>query len=230
MNRRDLIITAACAGSLAIAEGFRPRKNVSLLGSSALADVLPASFGDWRSQDVGDPLAVNGEGTLAAELYNELVVRVYRNLTTSAEVLALFAYGRRQTDELQLHRPEVCYPAFGFELVRNEAFALRLADRADLPTRRLFAEGSSHQESILYWSRMGEHLPTSGGSQRQARLQIAMSGIIPDGLLCRFSTNTDQPAQGWSRLEAFIPDLIRAVPVQHRRVLVGTQIADALVG
>ena len=31
--------------------------------SGKLADAVPAVFGDWTSQDMGDPLAVNGKGT-----------------------------------------------------------------------------------------------------------------------------------------------------------------------
>jgi len=226
--RRDLLIGAACATGAAAGVALKPRREVPLLKHGKLADLVPATFGQWASEDIGDPYAINGKGTLSAKLYNELVVRQYVNRTTQVAIMMLLAYGGRQTDELQLHRPEVCYPAFGYSLTRNEPVSLAVGRSASLPARRLAAESEDHRESIIYWSRIGELLPQDGGEQRMARIKIAMQGIIPDGLLSRFSVASDAPEPAWKIIENFVVELIAATPAAGRLVLVGTERANRI--
>lgn len=228
--RRDIIIGAACAAAAAAGTALKPRRHVSLLAEGeSLSDIVPAKFGAWRSEDVGDPMAINGPETLSARLYNQLVSRAYVNDETQASVLMLLAYGGQQTDELQLHRPEVCYPAFGFTLLKNEETTLDLAKGVAVPARRILADGNSRKEGVIYWTRMGEYLPASGGQQREDRFRIALQGIIPDGLLSRFSTVTSGSDNAWDNLESFVGALVAAVPAKHRKVLIGTERANALV-
>lgn len=227
IHRRDIVMGLTCSVAAGAAHAMRPRRNVSLLGDAKLADVVPATFGDWESEDVGDPLAINGPGTLSAKLYNQLLVRTYRN-ADGVQLLALLAYGGRQTDELQLHRPEVCYPAFGFNLLRNEPVDVPVAPGVKVPARRLSAENSERTEAIIYWSRMGEFLPRDGGQQRADRLRIAMQGIIPDGLLCRFSAAEALDGSPWASIEAFLPEFLSAIKPDARKVLIGSQLAAAM--
>jgi EpsI family protein len=226
--RRDLLLGALCVSGAVAGTALKPRREVRLLTSGKLADIVPRTFGDWNSEDVGDPYAVNGEGTLSAKLYNELLVRQYVNFKAGTGVTLLMAYGGRQSDELQLHRPEVCYPAFGFNLTRNEPLTLPIGDSVSVPARRLAAEADGRVESIIYWSRMGELLPQDGGQQRTARLKIAMQGIIPDGLLSRFSMTGNNPKLEWLAIEGFVAELIGAVAPARRNILIGSERADTL--
>jgi EpsI family protein len=226
ISRRNVVLGGACVAAAVAGTALRPRQEQPLLTGAKLAEVVPAKFGRWVSEDVGDPYAINGEGTLADKLYNELVTRLYVDESSGTAVMSLLAYGGRQSDELQLHRPEVCYPAFGYNLVRNDATMLPLGSRATLPVRRLAAEAEGRRESIVYWSRMGEFLPQDGGEQRAARLRIAMQGVIPDGLLCRFSTAGDYPERDWPVIGRFIGELLAAVRPDMRKVLIGTQRAQ----
>lgn len=221
--RRNLILGGACLVAAVAGTALKPRHEVPLLKGAKLAQVVPAAFGDWISEDMSDPLAINGEGTLSAKLYNELVVRQYVHPKAEVAITMLLAYGGRQSDELQLHRPEICYPAFGYELKRNEAISLPVGGSATVPARRLLAEQEGRRESIIYWSRMGEKLPQDGGQQREARLEIAMQGIIPDGLLSRFSIVGDDPNQDWRAIGAFVTELIAAIAPNRRNVLIGTE-------
>lgn len=227
MDRRALIAGAACVGGALLAQQLKPHKYVSLLKSGTLDSMIPRTFGAWSSEDVGDPLALNGPGTLSAKLYNQLVTRAYENATTGKRIWMLLAHGERQSDELQLHRPEVCYPAFGFEVLRNEPLQLRLEDSVMVPARRLLCKAPSHEERVLYWSRMGEFLPIDASEQRLDRFKNAVAGIIPDGVLCRFSF-ADPEAQSWADLEQFVPELLKATGPQGRRVLLGTARGQAL--
>jgi len=229
IGRRDVLLGALCVGGAVAGTALKPRREVRLLASGKLADVVPATFGAWISENAGDPYAVNGEGTLSAKLYNELLVRQYINTETGVGVMMLMAYGGRQSDELQLHRPEVCYPAFGFNVTRNEPVALPLSRSVSVPARRLAAEAEGRIESIIYWSRMGELLPQNGAQQRSARLKIAMQGIIPDGLLSRFSMVGVDPKREWRVIEGFVAELMGAVAPARRNILIGSERANALV-
>src|SRR5690606_29749762 len=142
----------------------------------------------------------------------------------------LMAYGANQTDSLQLHRPEVFYPAFGYKLVRNEAVNVPLPGAVTIPARQLAAEGNGRQESVLYWTRIGEYLPTSGEEQRRDRLVTAFRGVIPDGVLMRFSTLADSPGGDWGQLKSFVAELVLAVTPDGRPVLIGTERSRALQG
>ncbi len=226
--RREFLIGGVCLAAAGGAAWLKPRHEVPLLRGGKVAEVVPATFGDWTSEDVGDPYAVNGEQTLASKLYSEQEVRNYRNSRTNADIMMLLAYGQRQSDELQLHRPEVCYPAFGYSLVRNEPVSVPIGGKAVIPARRLAAEAEGRRENIIYWTRMGEFLPQGKGQQRVDRLQIAMQGIIPDGLLSRFSVAGDNPDQDWKVIEAFVAELITAIDPTKRKVLIGTERADLL--
>ena len=175
---------------------------------------------------MGDPLAINGPGTLSSKLYNQLVTRLYAD-GRGSQVLMLLAHGERQSDELQLHRPEICYPAFGYALLKNEATSVRLASQVAVPARRLLAKSPSNEESVIYWTRLGENFPVSFDEQRTARFNDTLAGIIPDGILCRFST-ADNTAAAWPRLEGFVRTLVEATSQKGRPVLIGTERSGAL--
>ncbi len=226
IRRRELLMGGACLAAAGTAAWLKPRREAPLLKSGSVAKIVPSAFGDWTSQDVGDPYAVNGEQTLSSKLYNELIVRNYRHAKSGLEILMLLAYGHRQSDELQLHRPEICYPAFGYALVRNEPCTLAVGQQATIPARRLSAEAEDRHESVIYWTRMGEALPQDSRQQRVARLKIAMEGIIPDGVLARFSAGGGVADQDWVKIADFIAELIFAVDPDHRNILIGTERAN----
>lgn len=220
---------AACVASAGGAYALKPRREVLLLpASEQLEDIVPMTMPGWTSENVGDPLALNQEGSLSARLYNQVVTRVYAQPATGVQIMALLAYGAKQNDDLQLHRPEVCYPAFGFDLRQNRADQLPLSDDVKLPVRRLVAVGEDSSQYVTYWSRLGEYLPQSGSEQRDARFQSAFRGIVPDGILCRFSAWGDSPEAGWRATDELVRALLTAIKSPRRAVLIGSARAAAL--
>lgn len=226
--RRDLILGGACLAAAGAAYGLKPRHTLSLLGSQKLADVTPMTFGAWTGRDVGDLVAPKEENSLAAKLYSQTVERVFRNGATGAEVMVLLAYGAHESDELQLHRPEVCYPAFGFALSQNTAHPLLVANGVTLPTRRLVADAPGRKESIVYWSRLGNALPSSGGEQRVDRFKAALSGYITDGLLARFSVVGGDPSSDFEVVDSLIVAFLKAVRPQALQAFIGAPLAASI--
>jgi EpsI family protein len=227
MLRRDLILGGLGLGALGLSEALRPRQRLVLLKNATVAEALPANFGAWSSQDT---TLVNPAqaGRLARTLYSEIVSRIYFQRGGEAAVMLLIAYGDTQSDLLQLHRPESCYPAVGFNLQESRPLALTMSPGVILPGRRVVATTDERVESIVYWTRLGELLPQSGTEQRTARLENAMRGYVPDGILVRCSALGEvEPA--FRMLQAFVPEMMRAVHRAQRPAFVGSKIARQFV-
>ena len=228
-SRRDFILGAACVLSAGAALALKPRRKVSLLPpGKKLSGILPQGFGRWASRDVSDLYAPQTPDSLLAQLYGETVGRIYSQQETGVEIMMLMAHGDSQSNELQLHRPEVCYPAFGFALVESQPVELAIAKGVRLPGRRLIAQSSQQKEAVIYWTRLGEFFPTGVTEQRLERLDTAMHRYIPDGLLARFSIAGPDTASAFGILRQFISELVMQVADGQRAVLIGTSRARML--
>lgn len=226
--RRDLLIGTACVGAAALAYGLKPRRRLTLLPQGKMEDLLPITFTGWSAEASDGLVKPKSEGELAATLYSEMVGRVYHEAATGESVMMLVAYGDTQSDLLQLHRPEACYPAVGFELISSKPALLKAAGGAQVPVRRVVARAPGRQENIVYWTRMGEYLPGNGSEQRSVRLKTAMEGYVPDGVLIRFSVAGENADEAFAVMDRFIPALLAAVAADKRRALVGTRLAKTM--
>ncbi|MBX3483733.1 exosortase-associated protein EpsI, V-type [Phenylobacterium sp.] len=227
IKRRDLLLAGLAVGGLGTAEALRPRKRLTLLGKGAtISGALPQTFSGWESEDttlVNPAMA----GRLAKTLYSETVSRLYYD-QTGHEVMMLIAYGDTQSDLLQLHRPESCYPAVGYTIQLSKATDVVVSPSVSVPARRVIASTEDRVENIIYWTRLGERLPQSAGDQRTARLQNAMEGYVPDGVLIRLSTFGDVPDVAFNTLDSFIPLMLRAVQPKQLPAFIGTSLARRL--
>ena len=229
-SRREFLIGGACALTAGAAYAATPRERMSLLGKAKLETIIPHSFGNWAEQPSTGVVVPQNDNSLAAQLYAQTVTRMFINNSDGTGVMALFAYGDTQSDQLQLHRPEVCYPAFGFAVVESIAVDITLARGAVIPARRLTAQSALRTEHIAYWTRIGEFLPQNGKAQRAAKLRTAFQGIIPDGILVRISNLETTPDAGFALNTRFVDEMITAIPKQGLPALVGTQIAQQITG
>jgi EpsI family protein len=226
--RRDLLLGAAALAAAGLAYELKPRKHKLLLQKSKMAAVVPIKVGAWSAEAAPNLITPDTTGKLAAMLYSELVERVYTNADTGREVMMLIAYGDTQSDLLQLHRPESCYPAVGYNLALSAPTQVALGDGAALPSRKVIARKGDRQENIIYWTRLGEYLPASARDQKVDRLRAAMSGVIPDGALFRFSEVGDDAQRSFDGIDVFIRDLVMAVAPGQRQALLGTRLAGVL--
>lgn len=219
MRRRDVLMGAAGFAAAGAAFGLTPRKRLDLMRGAKLRDVVPARFGRWSSHVSEDLVQPKTEGTLAAKLYSDTLPRMYREVGSGQEVMVLMAYGSTQSDLLQLHRPESCYPAFGYAIQKSVVGMVKHR-RGDVPVRELVAAGPARTESILYWTRVGDALPLSGAEQRMDKLRMAIEGYVPDGLLARFSVSGGHAAD-FALLRSFAAGLLDAVTDARLLALTG---------
>lgn len=227
-SRRDLIIGATCGAGAALAWDLIPRRHVSLLGSRRLDSIIPRQFGEWVSRDVTDLVAPKTEDSLASRIYGQTVSRVYRRESSGSEIMMLMAHGDTQSDDLQVHRPEKCYPAVGFAISENARLSPPIGAGETLPGRRMVATAPDRREIIFYWTRLGEYFPVSERQQQVARLRTALRGVVADGLLARFSMIDPDLGSALTTMEGFVRQMVWATAPANRDVLVGIARARAL--
>jgi EpsI family protein len=230
-NRRDLILGGACVIGSGAALALKPRRKVTLMAEGKkLSNILPRKFGEWESSDVSDLYAPQTPDSLLAQLYGQTVGRIFIHRASRVQIMMLAAHGDSQSNELQLHRPEVCYPAFGFALLDSRPIELSIAKAVTLPGRRLIAQSSLQKQAVIYWTRLGETFPVTVTEQRLARLNSAMHRYSPDGLLARFSVAGTDTEASFTSMRSFISDLVMEVAAADRGVLVGSERAARLGG
>lgn len=229
--RRDFLIGGACVAALGMAEALRPRTLQTLMPQQPLTNLVPKTIGPWTLGEGGDIVVPDIPGSLSDKLYADTLTRLYVNAKTGEQIMLLIAYGRAQSDILQLHRPESCYPAIGLAIQSRRNDDIALGKSATIPAVALTAGEGIRMEDIVYWTRLGEFLPRSAGEQRRDRLKTAMDGIVSDGVLIRASTLRLGPdaAPGYAMLNAFLAALIGAIPANSRPGFIGTERAKALV-
>lgn len=227
INRRHAIMGLACLAAAGSAAALKPRRKLFLAGPNKLDQAIPNAFGGWVAQPSDAIITPDEADSLASKVYSQTVGRLYTN-QSGAMVMLLVAYGDTQNDLLQLHRPEVCYPAFGFRIDHSAKAMVMLAPQVEIPGRALTASASQRVEQILYWTRIGEHLPTDGREQQVAKLEDQFAGVIPDGVLVRISTIDEDQSDGLALNRQFAADLLSAIAPADRPMLIGTAAARAL--
>lgn len=229
IDRRDLLAGMACLGSLGLAETLRPRERLVLMPRGGkLASLVPQDIGPWRAAPGGDIVIPRTDGTLASTIYSDQMARRYvSGDPRRAEIMVVAAYGAAQSDTLQLHRPEVCYPAVGFEVSGRRLIDLHIAGGASLPTVALTARAKERTEDVLYWTRVGDDLPRTASEQRSGRLRAAFAGYVGDGVLFRLSAVRMDSAAQFDDLTEFTKVLVGELSAPARIALLGRRFKNS---
>lgn len=220
IDRRDVLLGGAMLAAATGALALTPRQRLEYLGRNKLDTVVPRRIGPWTEKSSDAFVLPRTPNSLAAQLYSDQIARLYV-APDNIPVMVVMAYGNLQSDQLQLHRPEVCYAAVGFQISASTRNDLPLTPSVMLPVRELVATSDARIEPICYWTRIGDALPTSGNEQRWAKLAQEIHGIIPDGILVRLSTVAPPSPEIFAGLRAFGTALVQSVAAANRPILIG---------
>lgn len=183
----------------------------------ALDRMIPAQIGGWSYRDQSG-IVLPPSDSLSDWLYSGLVTRNYVS-GDRLPIMLLVAYSNVQDGMLQLHRPEVCYPAGGYRLTPTRLESIASGLGGTIAANTFSADGISRTEQVLYWTRIGNRFPTSWLDQRIAVLRSNLEGIIPDGVLVRISTLAPDMASAQSDLTSFAAQLVKDMSPAGRRLL-----------
>lgn len=218
ISRRKLMIGLGVGATVGLSELYVPKRSMPRLTEAKFEGLFPKQLGPWSYMNASG-LILPPEDQLSRRLYEQLLTRVYER--GDDQVMLVLAYSSIQEGRLQVHRPEVCYPAAGFTIVENIPFHVPIDDRFSLSARFLVADRNARRECIVYWTRVGPEVPTRWFDQRLMMAKANLQGYIPDGLLGRVSLVTADVVEAKQVLSAFIRALVDDTNRQGREILIG---------
>jgi EpsI family protein len=217
IDRRKLLLGLLFASAAGLAAWRQPSKHLDYLGKAKLDDIVPKTIGPWKFV-AASGLVVPPEDQMLRTLYSQLLTRVYDDGINSP-VMLLMAQSGSQTGVLQVHRPETCYTAGGYQISPVSPHPIRLASEV-LPANSMDATFEGLTEHVIYWTRVGNRVPASWSQQKLAVAEQNLRGIIPDAILVRVSTVSPDGPSARASLDAFTRAMLASVPPQHRSVFI----------
>jgi EpsI family protein len=223
LTRRAIIAAALMAAAAGAGQAMVPTKRMAQLrGPFKLDDIVPSAFAGWQI----DPRAVGGivnpqTEELLNKLYSQILNRVYVDPYGHSIMLSI-AYGADQADDdVQLHYPEVCYPAQGYRVnarhLGEVPTAQGLIHVRQLETQHL----DQFFEPVTYWTVVGDEQSLSGWDRKLSEIRHGLKGEIVDGLLFRVSSRDRDSKQAFALQAGFIRDIVQAMTPKARRQLAG---------
>jgi EpsI family protein len=223
LTRRAVIAAVAMAAASATGAMMVPTKRMSVLrGPFQLADLVPTSFGEWRVDgNVATGIVNPQTEAMLNRLYSQLLDRVYVD-QSGHRIMVSVAYGDDQADDsVQLHYPEVCYPAQGFQVNSNRIDKIQTTD-GDIRVRRLETRYTdTRYEPVTYWTVIGDQQSLGGWDRKFAEIRRGLHGEIVDGLLFRVSSIDRNTADAFTVQDAFIRAVVGAMSPRARLQLAG---------
>ena len=217
LSRREMVLGLGMLGAAGVIALRRPDIKLDYLGAHKLDQVLPERIGRWNFVS-SSGLIVPPNDELALAIYTQTLTRVYTD--GNRAIMLLIAYSASQTGFLQVHRPEFCYTASGFALSEPQLHDVRVAADKSIRVNTLTAMREGAGEKLLYWTRIGDHIPTSWAGQRLDVAEDNLKRLIPDAALIRVSTPLDNDEAAIAGMEEFVRAMLASVAPQFRRVLV----------
>lgn len=222
LTRRAIIAALIMGLAAALSWFLTPTHRLADENPIQLESMIPTAFGDWAVDRNAHAGVVNPQQTeLINRLYSQTLSRTYVNTKTGDRIMLSIAYGEDQRDSMQVHYPEVCYPAQGFEVRSNTVGELALVGGA-IPVRRLETVlNNSRFEPVTYWTMLGDTPQLGGVKKKLAEMRYGLRGQIVDGLLFRVSSIDRNTATAFDSQAAFATDMLASLPASDRHRLSG---------
>jgi EpsI family protein len=215
-----LLILMLAASGLALA--LRPTVKISAEGRVIdLETIIPHTFGEWREEPQNSVQIVDPQQQqMIQKIYTQTLNRTYVNNNGYRIMLAL-AYGEDQRDSMQVHYPEVCYPAQGFTLQEKKPGILT-TETGSIGVTRLMTNLGPRNEPVTYWKTVGDRVVQSGIQKKIAEMSYGLNGKIPDGMLVRVSSIDANAAHAYEMQTRFADQMLRALKPEYRSRLDGS--------
>jgi len=221
INRRMLIIALLMFSGAGLAWAMKPTQRIADASEKpVLKTLIPSQIGEWKIDASIVPIEPSPDVQAALnKIYNQTLSRTYVN-PAGRRIMLSIAYGGDQSDSMQVHQPEVCYAAQGFEVFGAVA-GLLLTQYGELPVKRLIARQGNRNEPITYWVVVGDKATLSGLKQKLAQLSYGLTGKVPDGFLVRISSIDLDRQSAYQLQEEFIKSMLGAMNEKDRARIVG---------
>ena len=186
-----------------------------------LENMVPRQFGEWREQTGLAVQLVDPEMQANVNrLYSQTLSRTYVN-PEGYRIMLSIAYGKDQSDALQVHKPEICYPAQGFQLQTKERFLLEMPERS-FPATRLMTALGQRFEPVTYWIVLGDDVTRGGVDKKLKEMRYSLlEHTMPDGMLVRVSSIDRDAQKAFDLQRTFATALVGAISPENRSRFAG---------
>ncbi|MFP5410632.1 MAG: exosortase-associated protein EpsI, B-type [Gammaproteobacteria bacterium] len=221
LSFRHVLIGLFMFAGAGLALALKPTDQLTDQAQFELETLVPKQFGDWKLDETIATLLVTPElQKVIDETYSQTLTRTYVN-GAGKRIMLSVAYGGAHGEGMQTHRPEVCYPAQGFQVVKNTRPDVLNTDFGELPIRRLVAAQGPRNEPITYWVVVGDQQTQFGLGMKLAQMRYTLTGVIPDGMLVRVSSIDRDEAGAYEIQTDFIRAMLGALRDGERERLTG---------
>jgi EpsI family protein len=220
---RVVVTGLAMLVAAAVAVGMKPTRMLAEERARLDLDaMIPSQFGDWGIDTSIVPVLPSPDVQAKLNsIYSQTLARTYVN-SRGERIMLSIAYGGVQEEGLQTHVPEMCYPAQGFDVLKQEAG--ELASRfGDLAVKRLVASQGRRVEPITYWMTVGDQVVRVGWRWKLAQLRYGLTGVLPDGMLVRVSSIQADERAAYRAHHEFVDAMLGAIDQRDRTHFVGSQ-------
>jgi EpsI family protein len=219
--RRNILLMVFMYAAAGLAMLLHPTHRITDDGPKInLETMIPKQFADWKLDQTIVPLKVSPEVEAnLARIYNQTLSRTYVN-NHGDQIMLSIAYGSNQSSSLQVHRPDVCYNAQGFQISNMEKSFVQTVT-GQVPVMQMVATQGKRIEPITYWITVGDTVVRGWLEQKLAKIKYGLTGIVSSGILVRVSNISSDAPDSYRLHEVFINDLLKAVQPNDRLRLVG---------
>lgn len=221
--RKNILLMVLMLLASGLAYALVPTHRIADDGKKVeLANIIPRSFGHWHEQKQDAQIVSPVQKETMERIYSQTLTRVYHSDSGDSIMLSI-AYGADQSDDKQMHFPEVCYPAQGFQILNRQNGVVQ-TEYGNIRVKRLLTAGS-RTEPVTYWSTVGDKVVVGGNETKLEQLRYGFRGQIPDGLLFRVSSISSDTSAAYASQDSFVRDLLSFLSVEDRRKIAGLSLA-----
>jgi EpsI family protein len=220
-RRHALLLALGMGAAAALAAALKPERRTDAAGLRVDLDrLIPDQFGTWQTDRVAAAFvrASDRKGS-RVRLYDQVLERTFID-GQGRRVMLSIAYGAAQSSDLQLHRPEVCYRAGGFD-IRDQRATTLVLDGRTTPVTQLQAQMPGRPEPITYWMVIGGRVASDAARPLRDRLLALTRPPLADSLLVRVSSIDTDTERAYRLHSAFADELVRAIAPQDRAKVIG---------
>ena len=218
---RNIILLVLMLAASGLALALRPSHKIADQGPKVdLEAMIPRAFGDWREVKQSSAQIVDPQQQESInEIYNQTLSRTYIN-DAGYRIMLSLAYGGEQSSSLQVHKPDVCYPAQGFTLENKETGSLAFNNGSISLTRILTSLGQ-RIEPVTYWTTIGDKVVQSRFNRKLIEISYGLTGKIADGMLVRVSSIDPDSHKAYEIQDRFALQMLEALAPENRQRLTG---------
>jgi len=215
-----LVLTCAFIGAAVAAPLVKPLPADT--SAVNLERMLPTEFAGWHLDPSVVPVAPAPDVQANLDrIYNQILSRTYVNEAGESMMLTI-AYGGDQSDALKAHRQENCYAAQGFAIEGLRHGSMSVAGRT-IPVTRMRAVRGARSEPVTYWLTMGDRVVLGRLERLRVQLAAGLHGRMPDGMLVRVSSLSDDAGAAFRAQQAFMASAVAAMKPADAARLVGAR-------